>query len=350
MNKNKQRQHIRLILPALSGLTPDSPLAFALVGRDGRMLRTGEMPLRQLPAALGPWPVFVVLQTTDAVVARVSVPPVPPRRLTEAIQSVIEPMVLTKTDQILLAHGPRQADGMVTVAWGSRNPLLRAWSLLQESGLRPVSLVPASLLAPVDETHPDQALSLLTEACWQADWPSWSLTDGLARPGGGQRWRRPLAWTLLALAVWVLGLNAYAHQQQNHLDHLRQTMRQTVEQAFPQIPVVIDPLRQAGQQRDALRLAGGDAAAMDFLPLAMAAASILDFAATQVHGMQYRDGVLTLTLMPDYQPSFSEAVLRQAAAAQHIEVEQDGKQTQIWRVRPLNSGASTQLNSGRPAQ
>ncbi|WP_323011318.1 type II secretion system protein GspL [Castellaniella sp.] len=338
MNKNKQRQHIRLALPALCDLTLDTPLAFALLGRDGRVLRAGELPLRELAPSLGNWPVQVALQAGDAVVASVAVPPVPARRLSEVVFSVIEPMVLSNLSQLLLAHGPRRADGSVVVAWGDRTRLAQAWALLQEVGLQPVSLVPQALALPADDPQPAQSLVLPVGPRWLGDWPAWSLADGLTDNRNGlARWHRPLVWSGLAVAIWVLGLNLYAGQQQGRLDDLNQAMRQTVEQAFPQISVVIDPLRQAQQQRDALRLSGGDVTETDFLPLAMAAADVLGFAQGQVRAVQYQDGVLSLDLVSGYQPPASLAALQQAAAARHILVEHDEAQPQRWQVREGNA-------------
>ncbi|MFT0531437.1 type II secretion system protein GspL [Castellaniella hirudinis] len=332
MNKNKPRQHLRLALPALRDLTPETPLAFVLVGRDGQVLRSGVLPLRELAVGLAGWPVQMALRAEDAVAAQVGVPPVPPRRLGPVVRSVIEPMVLSDPAQLLLAHGPRQADGRVTVAWGDRPRLAQAWALLQSLGLRPVSLVPLALALPADDPRPQEALALPAGPRWLADWPAWSLADGLSPAGGQARWRRPLAWAAAALAVWVLGLNGYAGQQQARLDALQQSMRHTVQQAFPQIPVVIDPVRQAQQQRDALRLAGGEAAEADFLPLAMAAAQVLDFAQGQVRAVQYQEGVLTLDFVGGFQPP-PPASLRQAAAARRIVLDPDDTRPGVWRVR-----------------
>src|SRR5690606_13627509 len=114
---------------------------------------------------------------------------------------------------------------------------------------------------------------------------------------------------------------------------LQRDMRQAVTQAFPQIPVVIDPVRQAQNQRDALRLAQGVSADDDFMPLALAAAQALDFAQGHVRGLQYEDGVLTLTLAEGYSPPSNEAALAQAAAVQHVALEKDDAQPHVWRAR-----------------
>src|SRR3546814_3230311 len=80
------------------------------------------------------------------------------------------------------------------------------------------------------------------------------------------RWRKAIYWSVAAAAVWLIGLNWYAAQLSHEVETLQKNMEQAVIQAFPQVPVVIDPLRQAQNQRDALRLAQGAAAEDDFMP------------------------------------------------------------------------------------
>lgn len=345
-----KRQHVRLLLPPLSELTPVVPLAFALVGRDGRLLRSGQLDLRPLAALVGAWPVHAVVCDGDAVVTRVTVPPVAARRLGDAVRSSIEPMTLSDPDHLLVAHGPRQTDGMVAVAWTARDPLERAWSLLASAGLNVVSLVPHALALPEGDPHPDRALELPAGPRWLAPLPAWSFAGPARRPAGGAgRWRRPLAWAAVACAVWVLGLNVHAARQGGRLDALRESMRRTVQQAYPQIPVVVDPLRQARQQRDALRLAGGDEAADDFMPLALATAQVLGFAQGHVLGLGYADGRLTLTLAEGYRPPIDEAALARTAAGQGIRLERDAARPHVWHAaRPdVAEGAARPSGDGK---
>src|SRR3546814_5636900 len=124
------------------------------------------------------------------------------------------------------------------------------------------------------------------------------------------RWRKAIYWSVAAAAVWLIGLNWYAAQLSHEVETLQKNMEQAVIQAFPQVPVVIDPLRQAQNQRDALRLAQGAAAEDDFMPLALAAAQVLDFARSHVRSLRYEHGVLTLMLAEGYLPPTSDAALR----------------------------------------
>ena len=64
-----------------------------------------------------------------------------------------------------------------------------------------------------------------------------------------QAWRWPITLTLMATVLWVIGLNLYASRLKQDVDTLRATMTQRVQAAFPELPVVVDPLRQAEQGR-----------------------------------------------------------------------------------------------------
>ncbi len=327
------RQHVRLLLPLLSELTPATPLAFALVGRDGRLMRSGHLELQPLAALAGAWPVYAIVRDGDAVATCVTVPPVAARRLGDAVRSSVEPMTLSDPDRLLVAHGPRQADGTVAVAWTAREPLERAWSLLASAGLNVVSLVPHTLALPEGDPHPDRVLELPAGPRWLAPLPAWSFAGPARRPAGGAgRWRRPVAWAAVACAVWVLGLNVHAARQGDRLDAMRESMRQAVQQAFPQIPVVVDPLRQARQQRDALRLAGGDEAADDVIPLALATAQVLGFAQGHVLGLRYEDSRLTLTLAEGYRPPVDDAALTRKAAGQGVQLNRDADRPHVWHA------------------
>lgn len=327
------RQHVRLLLPPLSELTSAMPLAFVLVDRDGRLLRSGHLEPQPLAALAGAWPVHAIVRDGDTVVTCVTVPPVAARRLGDAVRSSVEPMTLSDPDHLLVAHGPRRTDGTVAVAWTAREPLERAWSLLASAGLNVVSLVPHALALPEGDPHPDRPLELPAGPRWLAPLPAWSFIGSARRPAGGAgRWRRPFAWAAVACAVWVLGLNVHAARQGGRLEALRESMRQTVQQAYPQIPVVIDPLHQARQQRDALRLAGGDAAADDFMPLALATAEVLGFAQGHVLGLRYEDNRLTLTLAEGYRPLVDEAALARTAAGQGLRLARDAVRPHVWHA------------------
>ncbi|MBV6274017.1 general secretion pathway protein GspL [Alcaligenaceae bacterium CGII-47] len=327
-------RHLRLALPPLSCLSADEQLAFAMIGRDGRLGRAGQLPLRELDGVAGNWPVWAILHPDDAIVTRLTVPPVSAKRLDAAVMGSIEPMVLSELDELVVAHGPRASDGSVTVAWSDRARLGRAWTMLAQAGLTISAFVPHQLALPAADSDLTRPLTLPADARWLAPLPNWSLARDELHPGiGAGCWRRPGVWGLAACAVWVLGLNGYAMQLDDQVQGLQQSMQQTVMQAFPQIPVILDPVRQAQQQRDALRLAQGEAATDDFIPLALATARVLDFAQGHVQSMQYEGGKLTIQLAPGYVPPANEAALAQAAAVQNIILDKRAAQPHGWHAR-----------------
>lgn len=136
-------------------------------------------------------------------------------------------------------------------------------------------------------------------ARWSAPLPTWSLAVPALRPARLQRspWRRPLAWVAAAVAVWTVGLNVYALRLEQEASALRQRMASEVRAAFPALPVVLDPLRQATQQRDALLAGTGSVTDTDFLPLALAASQLLPMSANNVASLAYADDTLSLRLI-----------------------------------------------------
>lgn len=328
------RQHLRLALPPLCDLTLDTTVAFVLVDREGRVARAGQLPLAELGASAGSVAVHAILYPDDAVVVGITVPPVSTQRLSAAVAGSIEPMALSEISQLCVAHGTRAADGTVTVAWAARHPLANAWALLAGTGLNVVAFIPHSLALPPGDLRPAEPLGLPAGPRWLAPFPGWSLAHEALRPASASgRWRRAIYWSAAAAAVWVVGLNGYAAQLSNEVEALRQDMQRAVVQAFPQISVVIDPVRQAQNQRDALRLAQGAAADDDFMPLALAAAQVLDFAQNHVRSLNYENGVLTLTLAEGYLPPTSEAALAQSAAVHQLVLQKDETRPHVWRAQ-----------------
>lgn len=328
------KQHLRLALPPLERLSSDTPIAFVQVDREGRAARSGEQTAIELGAHAGSQAVYAILHPDDAIVAQVTVPPVSAQRLDAAVLGSIEPMVLSDIEQLCVAHGARAPDGAVTVAWTTRRPLADAWTMLADAELDIAAFIPHALALPAGDAQPGQALQLPAGPRWLAPLPAWSLAHDSLRPASaGGRWRKAAWWGAAAAALWIVGLNGYAGRLQGEVDSLQRNMRQAVTHAFPQIPVVIDPVRQAQNQRDALRRAQGVSADDDFMPLALAAAQVLDFAQGHVRGLHYENGVLTLTLAEGYAPPANEAALAQSAAVQQVVLEKDDSQPHVWRAK-----------------
>jgi general secretion pathway protein L len=335
------RQHLRVALPPLTQLVRDSILPFVQVDTQGGVARAGHVPLAELGGQSGSEPVYAILHPDDAIVANTTLPPVSARHLDAAVSASIEPMTLSDIDELCVAHGPRAQDGTVTVAWTARRPLEDAWALLVAVGVNVVAFIPHALAIPDTDPQPDRPLELPAGPRWLAPLPAWSLARSAARPPSTRsHWRRPLYWVAAAVVVWVVGLNVYAARLGHQVEALQHDMRLAVMQAFPQVQVVIDPVRQAQHQRDALRRLQGDAVDDDFVPLALAAASVLDFSERRVRALHYTQGVLTLTLAEGYAPPANEAALAQSASVRQLKLEREDSQPHVWRVQRQAPGES----------
>src|SRR5690606_21651419 len=184
---------------------------------------------------------------------------------------LIDPLATTETDPAVAALLPAlEQSAPAVVNWIDPPPA--AWPDIQGTEKR----------------------SLPAMARWQGPAPAWSLALPALQPNrkGRTPWRRPAAWAAAAAAVWILGLNVHAWQLGREEAALRQRMAAQVKAAFPDIPVVLDPVRQAEQRRDALRAAGGEFGSSDFLPLALAAAQLLPAASNNVTALRYTPGEL----------------------------------------------------------
>lgn len=191
-----------------------------------------------------------------------------------------------------------------------------------------------ALLPPDSRFLPDQAR-------WIGPFPGWSLALSALRPRQMQRspWRRPLAWSALAVALWLAGLNLYAAQLRGEESLLRQQMVEKVKTAFPQLPVVLDPIRQATQQRDALLGALGHAAQSDMLPLLQAATELLPASANNVQSLEYADGELALALIDNTATPEGALDPTLAARAHELGLQVDFQEGR-WLIQRQNGGPS----------
>ncbi|MFC4277843.1 type II secretion system protein GspL [Achromobacter aloeverae] len=326
---------LRIALPGLAEASATAPLAYAWFDRQGRCARSGELAAAALATAFPGARAEAVLAPSDAIVTTVQVPAVPKRMLTAAVHGAMEPLLLSDMDDLAVGHGPRAADGTVTVAWAARDPLARAWRLLAQAGLRVDALLPAQLVLPEDDATPDQALALPADARWRRDAPRWSLALPALSPRQRSPWRAPLWWTAAAAAVWIVGLNIHAARLRGEATALRTRMEAQVRAAFPDIPVVVDPLRQAEQGRNALLTGQGASSPTDFVPLALATAGALPFAAGHTAVLRYADGAVTIKLDgadgKDPDQLAQAPAMAQAATALGVRIEkQDAPST--WRI------------------
>lgn len=328
------KSRLRLALPPLNLVAPDAVVAFALHDRNGQLLRSGQLPLDQITQAMPVDQVQAILHPGDAIVVTLNLPPLPTKRLSAAVQSSVEPMALSDVSDLCIAHGPRAADGGVCVAWADRTTLLQAWRQLETLGLRVNALVPFSLAVPENDPYPDQALQLPADTRWQTPLPSWSLAKAEWRPvSKNKRWHSALLWSGAAVVLWLAGLQIYAAQLRSEASTLTASTEAAVRSSFPSISVILDPVKQARNQRDMLRQSSGEAIDGEFMPLALGAAQILAFAEGHVASLEYEKGNLTLVLTEGYTPPSNEAALHQAAAAQSLLLAKDDQAAHTWHIR-----------------
>ncbi|MGS1005709.1 GspL/Epsl periplasmic domain-containing protein [Achromobacter anxifer] len=321
---------LRLALPPLDEFSPGSLLPYAWFDRRGRCARQGELTLEAMGHAFPHAACEAVLHPADVIATSVQIPAVARARYAAAVHGALEPLVLSDLDSLAIGHGPRSADGSVPLAWAAREPVRRAWGLLNAQGLRAHALIAPQTLGS-DTTAP---LRDPADPRWLAPTPSWSLAMPQLAPARVSAWRPVWRWGAAAAVVWIGGLNLYASQLQTEVDALRNGMRTQVLAAFPDLPVVLDPPRQAQQGLDALQANRGAANAADFLPLARAAAQALPFAADKVARLGYAEQALTLQLADAGEQSQRVAetpALIQQAAALGLKLERGDNDT-TWRI------------------
>ena len=294
--RNTVKNVLRVALPPLSAWSDTTPLAYAWLDRQGRVARGGTLAAAALASAFPHARVQAILHPDDVIVAGITVPAVPGNRYAAAVRGTLEGLVLGDLDALAVGHGGRAADGTVIAAWTAREALRSAWQRLSAAGLAVQAFYPLQVWSDTPATAQPPALHDIHDPRWQVPGPGWSLALPQLAPKRPSRWRGAAAWLAAAAAVWIVGLNFYAAQLEGEAQQLRLRMERDVRDAFPDIPVVLNPVRQAQQGRDALRAGQGDALDSDFLSLARVAAQVLPFAADAVDHLAYRDDMLTLRL------------------------------------------------------
>lgn len=342
------KNRLRLALPPLAQITPESLMTFALFNRAGQLQRSGELPLGDLAKALPVENVQAVLHPDDTIVVTISLPPLQARRLDAAVEASVEPMALSDISNLCIAHGPRAADGNLCVAWTDRRSLLQAWQHLGDAGLTVVALVPHSLALPKNDPDPAQPLTLPVDARWEATLPRWSLARPEWRPvTQTRRWRGAALWGSAAALLWLAGVQIHATQLRNEVLELQTATEEAVITAFPSIAIVIDPVQQARNERDMLRLAGGIAGEDDFMPMALATAKVLRFADGHVVSLRYENDTVTVTLAEGYAPPANEAALDQAAAVQSLVLKKNDNIAHTWHIRRASQSDQTERGTRR---
>lgn len=358
---------VRIALPPLASLTPDTEFEFARLDRKGRVSQTGVSTLSLLGEANRSQVVECFLHPADSILTRLTLPPLSAAKVKAAVGCAAQALILGRSEQMYVAHSPRDASGQVFLSWLPRGGLDRFGQLMREHRLKLLGLYPAPYALPVPpagcisaevlEGHlllrlsPEQGLvEPMVEACvdaliasgsplhwigegapaaalqqpaqqrWSGLAPGWGLHGGVGKTAGqAAGWGRALACCALAMVVWVVGLNLYAARAAFEGQQLKQHMTQQVKLAFPELPVILNPLQQARQQLAARQGTAVSDRPQRFTGLVLQAGSAMPFMAGSVQGLVFEHGELQLSLSDDARRSTADetwqAALTQAGVA-----------------------------------
>ncbi|UQS14805.1 type II secretion system protein GspL [Pseudomonas sp. HS6] len=370
--------HVRVNLPPLAELDLDSELDCAWLDRHGKITREDRQLLRKLPKQ----PLVCFLHPTDSLLASINLPPLTTSKTAAAVQCAAQALMLSDISSMHVAHGPRDASGQVQLAWLPRRDLQYLGQLLHQVGLNLKGLYPAAYSLPVmsggvgrlygdhlllrqgpdsaqvqplideawlmeialpahwiGEGGPDAVQSTLADSQrWSGPLPGWGLHAGIQQPGTEPRgWGRALGLGALALAVWVIGLNLYAAREAGAGQQIKAQMAQRVKQAFPELPVILNPLQQARQQIAARQQGAADAPGQDFTWLVLQAGSGMPSMAGTVQRLAFVDEELRLSLLPEARRSGNDKDWQGTLAQAGISVTSDDDG---WILRPAGEVAA----------
>ena len=119
-----------------------------------------------------------------------------------------------------------------------------------------------------------------------------------ARMVDWRAWRLPAALAATLALVWIAGLNIDAWLKLREERQLRSQMNAAFRDAFPRVPVVLDPLAQMRRALADMRSGAGTGDAGDFLPLAASFAQAVQADAESVRLIEYRDRALLVRFEP----------------------------------------------------
>nr|BFD42374.1 type II secretion system protein GspL [Pseudomonas sp. FFPRI_1] len=380
---------LRIALPPLESLL-EAPrpleclLDFARLDRAGRVDEVGRCPLGQWRSGGKPIAVECFLHPLDSLLTHIDMPQLPAARIKAAVACAAQTLILGPSEQMHVAHGPRDAQGQVALSWLPRQRLQALGGLLEQAGLKLQGLYPAPYALPVPppgqlslclldqqllmrqsveqgsvqplvEETLEQLRASGSALCWIGDeppltvleqrpdkqrWsgvpPPWGLHSGAALERAGPRgWGRALGCCALAVAVWVLGLNLYAAREAEQGQRLKAQMSERVKQVFPELPVVLNPLQQARQQLAARQSGAATDPTQGFVNLLLQAGNAMPFMVGSLQSLSFAQDRLQLEPLadaPKVADSGWQGVLNQAGYS--VQRESSG-----WVLSPAAPGA-----------
>ncbi len=128
---------LQIYLPE-SGLTSDNdaPLRYAMRANNGELQRSGTGQMAELPRADR---VDIMVPASMVLFTEVKLPPVRGQKLRQLLPFAVEEKILSDPDQVQVAIGERDAEGITRVAIVDRAWLDGCCERLRQAGLRPVN-------------------------------------------------------------------------------------------------------------------------------------------------------------------------------------------------------------------
>lgn len=359
---------LRLLLPPLRTLVEESVVSYAVTNKKGDWPKHYDRrPLSELAQHAAGARIEAFLHPSDLTLTTVWLPPLPAAKMRVAVVGLADPLILGDPDSVIIAHGRRDDEGNLTIAWVDRAVAEAAQEICRRCGVTLRSLIPSPFFlpitvagwtaweidgyavvridadrgfiqpVPVEPLNTSDVLSagstsfiarvmqatpstitwvgknlpswwpansaiassvIAPEQCWAVLPPSWTLPLlNSGDRGAAPNWSRPLLYCAAAALAWLVGLNLYAARLQHAGETLEQQLNRRVQDVFPALAIVVDPLRQARQQRDARRAAMADGADAELAFLLQGARKHMAFAAGQVQTIRYEAGALELELV-----------------------------------------------------
>lgn len=338
---------LRLVLPPFHAVETapvrcawrDTAQAWSSDKLDGGV---GEIKARFKPKRLEicPHPADVSMIETD-------LPPLPSKRMRAGVRGAVELLSLVMPEDLAIGFGSRRNSGNVPVAWTSAEGLSHAIQTLGHHGLRVDAVYPPPAFLPEPQEQADSGIAVIIddwvilrtgnetgalhpaptpeakpsicedrlriimpqisvvrwldesgqdETAWSGSGWNWMLPRGqsashLNQPG----WLRPaIGWGIAATLVWFVGLNIHAGRVEANGMAIKRQMADQVKAVFPELSVVLNPLQQARQLRDARQAGAATVATADFPTLLRATVALLPESTGQVAHLDYRNGLLEL--------------------------------------------------------
>ncbi|MEX0165719.1 type II secretion system protein GspL [Pseudomonas brassicacearum] len=381
---------LRIALAPLGSLDLDSVVAFAWLDRQGQVREQGRSSLRALGQGGKAISVECFLHPRDSLLTRLELPSLPAAKITAAVTCAAQALMLGASEHMQVAHSPRGVDGQVQIAWLDRESLATLGRLVHKAGMKLRGVYPAAYALPVlsgpvaciedghllarhdlqhavvqplqeealdewlletgpglhwvGEAPPQPSISTLAESQrWTGPAPGWGLHAGLARNAverGG--WGRAAAICATALAVWVIGLNLYAAREAAQGQRLKAQMSQRVKQAFPELPVILNPLQQARQQIAARQSGAATDPTQRFASLVQQAGSAMPFMSGNVQALVFENGELRLNVVAEAQKTTAVEDWKIPLAQAGIDV---AAIDQGWTLRVAPAGQGSQDSS-----